>query len=167
KAGVAVLIFLVVAGAAVTILCLVIPDLPGKLSAGLRGDSGEPLSAGKPASHWLNELRDPDAGIRQEAAYNLKLLLAEDRHREALAPKVVPALIAIVRNPNEDPDAKRAAVAALSPCAKLRDDLVPVFLDALHDNSHLVRQQAVLALGEAGCKEDRVIAALMECLLDR
>ena len=87
KAGVAVVIFLVVAGVAVTILCLVIPDLPGKLSAGLRGDSGEPLSGGKPASHWLNELRDPDAGIRQEAAYNLKLLLADERHREALAPK--------------------------------------------------------------------------------
>src|SRR5207245_2763695 len=131
------------------------------------GDSGEPLSGGKPASHWLNELRDPDAGIRQEAAYNLMLLLADERHREALAPKAVPPLIAIVRNPDEDPTVRRVAVAALTPCTKLRDALVPVFLEALHDNSHLVQQQAVLALGEAGCKEDRVIAALMECLLDQ
>src|SRR5690348_1173584 len=96
-----------------------------------------PLHGGKPASHWMERLEDPDPAVRRQAARSLAALEA----REA-----VPGLITALKDKDTGVRADAAeALWSIGPAAK---DAVPDLIAALRDKAPEVRLNAAGALGE-------------------
>jgi HEAT repeat protein len=107
------------------------------LTAGC-GPAAPTLAGGKPASHWVDALRDPDPKKREEAAEKLGNVGSAD---QAAYPALVGAL--------KDPSAKvrGAAILALGRPGSKAKEAVPALQDLKeHDPDPGVRQYAAKAL---------------------
>ncbi len=109
----------------------------------------EPLHQGKPASHWVQELRSPDAKARRSAASALAALKAK-----AAVPDLAVAL------KDADAGVRAAAAEALWSLGPEARDAVPELTAALADKSPDVRLNAAGALGEIGADVKTSIAPL-------
>ena len=149
----------------VTLVLLValVPDWRSSLIGRVRG---EPLQDGQPVSFWLGRLEKHGVEQRREAVSNLGHMLRDTQTSEAVAPEVVPALIAVVRRTDDDPDARTLAVAALRRSQTPPEELLDLYLEMLRDSSRTVRMECARALGDAGIKDEKVIAALAKRLAE-
>ncbi len=102
------------------------------------GKPQAPLAGGKPVSHWVQALSDPDAKARQEAAFKLGNVGSSDA-------SVIPALIGALK----DSDARVRCEAILALLKSGRD--AAAASDSLgelqmHDRDPKVREYAAKAL---------------------
>jgi HEAT repeat protein len=96
------------------------------------------LSGGKPVSHWVQALRDPDPKVRKEAAFKLGNV-------GTLDPSVLPALIEALKD--RDAGVRREAILALLKCeseSREADSALEDLRD--HDPDPEVRRYAAKAL---------------------
>ena len=142
---------------AVLVVALV-PEWRSSLIGRVRG---EPLQDGQPVGFWLARLEKHDAEQRQEAVSNLGFMLRNTQVADAVAPQVVPALVAAA-NTDDDADVRTLAVAALRRSQTPPEELISFYLEKSRDSSRTVRMECARALGDAGIKDEKVIAALAE-----
>src|SRR5262245_33312597 len=102
---------------------------------GLAGCGAQaPLTAhGKPVSHWVEKIRDPDVKTRLTAVKALGNVGAKD-------PVVVPTLIEAVKDKNAD--VRVEAILALLRIGPDAGDAIPVLTEARRDPNARVRDSA-------------------------
>ena len=101
------------------------------------GQAPPTLAHGKPVSHWVQSLQDPDAKVRRKAVDHLGNVGTAD-------PAVVPALIGAVKD--GDAGVRRAAILALLKLGSAAQNAVPVLTEALQDKDPQSRDYAARAL---------------------
>jgi HEAT repeat protein len=100
--------------------------------------SKEPVTShGKAVSHWLEELKSPDANARKKAVTALGHVGARDRD-------AIPALIEAVKD--VDVNVRAEAVLALLNIGPAAKDAIPVLRQATTDKDEKVRSYATKAL---------------------
>ncbi len=135
-------------------IALLIPSDRYFLLGLLRGES---FQDGRPTSYWIDQLKEADAGKRQEAAAALGRIGPE-------AKKGVPALALALKD--SDKLVRLKAALALFQIGAESADAVPALCDALQDEIPLVRLQAALALRLIGPKAGAAVPALIQALRD-
>jgi HEAT repeat protein len=120
------------------------------------GCARAPLHKGKPASHWMEQLGDPDPAVRRQAANSLAALEAKE---------AVPGLITALKD--KDTGVRASAAEALWSIGPEAKEAVPDLIAALKDKSPEVRLNAAGALGEIGAEAKDAVPALNACLKDR
>jgi HEAT repeat protein len=118
--------------------CLVVLALLGLLAGGCTKRDEPVRAGGKPASHWVNALKDHDPKVRKEAAVKLGNLGPAN-------PEVVPALTGALKDP--DAGVRQEAIVALSRCGAAASDAIPALTELQsRDPSPEVRDYAGKAL---------------------
>ncbi len=98
----------------------------------------EAVAHGKPAAHWLDQLKQPEAKARKKAVTALGLLGKAE-------PEAMPALIAALKD--RDAGVRRAAVVALVNLGPDASEAVPALTQiSQRDADPAVRAQAAKAL---------------------
>jgi HEAT repeat protein len=115
-----------------------------------------PLHKGKPASHWQEQLADPDPSVRRQAARSLAALEAK---------QAVPGLITALKD--KDAGVRASAAEALWSIGPAAKEAVPDLIVALKDRSPDVRLNSAGALGEMGAEAKDAVPALNACLKDK
>jgi len=111
--------------------------LPVVLVSGC-GQGPPMLAGGKPVTARIQELQNPDAKVRQQAAFKLGNVGPAD-------PDVLPALIGALRD--SDPGVRREVILAVVKFGPAAQDAIPALLDLQqHDRDAQVRGYAVKAL---------------------
>jgi HEAT repeat protein len=95
------------------------------------------LSHGRPVSHWLQALHDPDPKTRKKAVVALG-------HVGTADPAAIPAVIEAVKD--ADPTVRAEAVLALLNLGPAAKDAVPALTEAQNDADPKVRGYAGKAL---------------------
>ena len=102
------------------------------------GQADPPLSGGKPVSHWLAALQDPDPKCRQKAVTKLGNVGATDA-------AVYPALVEALKD--ADASVRREAILALMKCGDHAKEAIPLLTDVQRqDRDSQVRAFAAKAL---------------------
>jgi HEAT repeat protein len=97
-----------------------------------------PITAhGKPVSHWVEAVRDPDAKVRRKAVIELG-------HVGTADPAALPALIEAVKD--RIPVVRCEAILALSNLGPAAEDAIPILQAAQKDADARVRTYAGKAL---------------------
>jgi HEAT repeat protein len=102
------------------------------------GKSAITLAGGKPVSHWLQVVKDPDPRIRKNAVFKLGNIGPGEA-------AVLPAVIAAL----EDKEAavRREAILALMKFGAAAKEAAPILIELRqHDRDALVRSHAANAL---------------------
>ena len=106
------------------------------------GKARPTLAGGKPVSHWVRALADPDAKVRKRAVTKLGNVGPSD-------PAALPALVRALRD--RDPGVRREAVVAVLKCGPAAKEAVPVLAElARRDPDPQVRDRAAQALARLG-----------------
>jgi HEAT repeat protein len=106
--------------------------------AGCRSkDSAPVMSHGQPLSHWVDDLKSPNAVTRKHAVTSLG-------HVGAADPAVIPALIGAVKD--KDAAVRDEAVLALLRIGPAAIDATSVLIEAERDPDAKVREHARKAL---------------------
>jgi HEAT repeat protein len=102
------------------------------------GPAAPTMAGGKPTSHWVDALRDPDPKKREEAVEKLGNVGSAD-------PTAYPALVGALKDPS--PRVRGAVVLALGKPGSAAKAAVPALQDLKeHDPDPGVRQYAAKAL---------------------
>jgi HEAT repeat protein len=102
------------------------------------GKARPALAGGKPVSHWVEALRDPDARVRKRAVAKLGNVGPGD-------PSVLPALVGALKD--RDPGVRGEAVLAVLKCGPAAGEAVPVLAELeRQDPAPEVRSRAARAL---------------------
>ena len=151
------------------------------------GDQG-PLFAGKPASFWLEQLKDANPKFRVEAVKALGMIAQKNndmipplvgalKDREDsvartaslalghLGPEAVPGLLEVLKD-KMSPNVLRYAADALGQIGPEAKAAVPLLADALKMDNGGVRQSAVIALSRIGPEAKSAMPALVAVLGD-
>src|SRR5262245_35392079 len=123
----------------------------------LAQDDREPVTCGKPLSHWVEQLKSPPTNARVEAA----------RRIGDLREKALPALDALVTALGDaDPTVRAAAAEGLRWIGPPGAAAVPALIKATGDADKGVRRAAALALGEISSKEGGKAVPILTGLLE-
>ena len=96
------------------------------------------LAGGKPVSHWLEAVRDPDPRVRKTAIFKLGNVGPSDAD-------VLPAVTTALKDP--DAAVRREAILALVKFGPAAKEAAPILIDMRqHDRDALVRSHAANAL---------------------
>lgn len=114
----------------------------GEMSADTRERATFPL---------IQDLRGKDEYVRGEA----EMLLGE------MGRPAVPALAALLDDPQADPDLRRRVVVIIGRVAMSDDGVIEGLIARLQDSDRLVRLKAALALGEIGERDPRTMNILL------
>ncbi len=115
----------------------------------------EPFQDGRPASYWIDQLKDGDPAKRQEAAAALGRMGPDGRN-------AVPALAVALK---DDSELVRAnAALALSKIGSESQAAVPALGEALKDAIPLIRLEAAMALHQIGPEAEVAVPALIQAL---
>ncbi|HWY86883.1 MAG TPA: sister chromatid cohesion protein PDS5, partial [Gemmataceae bacterium] len=125
------------------------------------GDQG-PFFGGKPASFWLEQLKDANPNFRVEAVKALGMIAQKDK-------ELIPVLVAALKDQDADPGFRFEAVKALGVIARKDKELIPVLVAALNDQDTDpgVRFEAVRVLGVIARKDKELIPVLAAALKDK
>jgi HEAT repeat protein len=97
-----------------------------------------PLAGGKPVSHWVQTLQEPDANLRKTAVFKLGNVGATD-------PVVLPALLGMLKD--QDAGVRREAILALMKCGSSATEAIPTLTELQqHDFDEKIRAFAGRAL---------------------
>jgi HEAT repeat protein len=107
------------------------------LWAGGCGKARPTTAGGKPVSHWVQALQDPDARLRKKAAQKLGNAGPAD-------PAVVPALAGALKD--RDARVRAEAALALMKMGPAAQGAIPALAEAHKDPDPRVREYAVKAL---------------------
>jgi HEAT repeat protein len=106
------------------------------------GQSPPTMAGGKPVSHWVEALRDPDAKVRKTAAFKLGNVGPADA-------AVLPALVQALKD--RDPAVRRESILALVKCGPEAGQAIPVLTDLQQrDRDPQVRSYAARAVQKLG-----------------
>ena len=96
------------------------------------------VAGGKPVAAWVEALRDPDPGVRKQAAFKLGNVGPAD-------PATLPALIGALKDP--DPAVRCEAILAVLKCGPGAREAAPALTELRqHDRDARVRDYAARAL---------------------
>jgi HEAT repeat protein len=102
------------------------------------GKPKETLAGGKPVSHWLEAVHDPDPRVRKTAVFKLGNIGASEI-------EVLPALSSALKD--KDPAVRREAILALAKIGAEAKAAAPVLSEmSHHDHDVQVRKYAAAAL---------------------
>jgi HEAT repeat protein len=102
----------------------------------------------------LQELQDPKAENRLDAVHEIR----ERPKKDAEYAQIVPALTALLKDPDED--VRKEAADALGECGKEARDAVKALAELLKDTDKEVRCAAAEALGNIGPEARDAVPAL-------
>jgi HEAT repeat protein len=117
--------------------CLLVITL-SLLVVGCRGKKEPVMAHGKPAPHWIEELKQPDPKARKKAVDALGAMGKAD-------PEAIPALIGVVKD-DQDATVRDQAVLALLTIGPDAKDAIPALTEAQDDKDATVRTHATKAL---------------------
>jgi HEAT repeat protein len=121
----------------------------------LAGCSGEAVFQGRATSSWVNQFKDKDPAIRQEAI----------RALGQIGPDAVLPLCKALEDPNSN--VRMSAADALGRIGEDAKGAVAALNEALKDPDRNVRRHAAFALGIIDPADKSVVPALIESLKDR
>jgi HEAT repeat protein len=98
------------------------------------------LAGGKPVSHWVKAIQDPDPKVRKTAVAKLGNVGTADS-------SALPAILGALKDP--DPAVRREAILALLKCGPAANEAIPTLLEMQRiDRNAQVRSYAAQALAK-------------------